>query len=175
MIVVAFEKGTGKLVDRLIRWWTNGPYCHVELVSSSLQDPYDRRGVDLLSASPRGGGVCEERLRLEPRKWDVIEMPGETEVAAKFIRGQAGLKYDWVGLFCTMIFPFGWEAPNRWFCSEIVAAALGISNPARLSPNALYRLLSLQYSATPVGREPAATHWPCSSSPRKTSPWTCRS
>lgn len=35
---VAFYKGRHRLFDRLVQWWTRGPYSHCELLLYGLPD-----------------------------------------------------------------------------------------------------------------------------------------
>jgi prophage antirepressor-like protein len=42
----------------------------------------------------------------------------------------------------TVISPFAREHKNRWFCSEAIAAALEMTDPASLSPQDLDDLLA---------------------------------
>ena len=45
-IRLAFYKGKGDWVDKLVRWWTKSQYSHVEVVV----------GNTWISSSPRDGG-----------------------------------------------------------------------------------------------------------------------
>lgn len=60
----------------------------------------------------------------------------DEEEARAFFEKREGLGYDYFGLF-----GFVWRPHNgisrRWFCSEAVAAALGIPDPWRFCPNTL--------------------------------------
>ena len=53
---LAFYKGEGDWVDKLVRWWTKSQYSHVEVVGNMW-----------VSSSPRDGGV-NAKIRLEVKK-----------------------------------------------------------------------------------------------------------
>ncbi|GHA27634.1 hypothetical protein GCM10007989_24380 [Devosia pacifica] len=140
MITLAFYNGEGDWFDKLIHWWTCGAYSHVELV---VGDPETWPGeVIILSSSPRDGGVREKRLALDPKHWTLVTVPGDADHAAMFIRGWIGARYDWLGIVLSQVIPIDWHWSNRWFCSEICAAALGIPEPQRMSPSGLHRYLT---------------------------------
>ena len=64
---LAFYKGREDLYDRLISWWTRGPYSHVELV---ISDNY------CMSSSPKDGGIRFKHIDLRPDHWDLVELEG---------------------------------------------------------------------------------------------------
>jgi hypothetical protein len=113
--------------DAAVRWWTRGAYSHVELVFSD--------GM-AASSSTRDGGVRFKRIDFKPDHWDFVEIDGDECNAADWFGERLGAGYDYLGLF-----GFVWRPHNgisrRWFCSEAVAAALGIPDPWRFCPNTL--------------------------------------
>jgi hypothetical protein len=127
--------GTAGFFDAAVRWWTRGPYSHVELVFSD--------GVSA-SSSMRDGGVRFKEIEYHPDRWDFVEIDGDEKAARAWFTANEGARYDWLGLF-----GFVWRPGNgkgrRWFCSEAIAAALGMKDPWRFCPNtlsaALYRVL----------------------------------
>jgi hypothetical protein len=116
-----------------VRWWTRGPYSHVELVFSN--------GLSA-SASARDGGVRFKRIDFKPEHWDFVELKVDEEqgfdeeYARAFFEEREGLGYDYFGLFGFIWRP-GSGVSRRWFCSEAVAAALGYRDPWRFCPNTL--------------------------------------
>ena len=50
---VLFYKARGTALDRLIRWWTDSPYSHVELVLAKQEDGR----LLCASAHPQDGGI----------------------------------------------------------------------------------------------------------------------
>lgn len=128
---LAFYKGRHRgwrgLLDAAVRWWTRGPYSHVELV---LADG------TCWSSSARDGGVRDKAINLTSGNWDLLPVAGDEAAAAAWFADHAGAGYDWLGLF-----GFVWRASGgegaRWFCSEAVAAALGYRDAWRFDPNTL--------------------------------------
>ena len=128
----AFYKSTragwSGLYNRLVRWWTCGPYSHVELIFSD--------GM-AASSSFMDRGVRFKQIDFDPARWDVVELPASLEAAARvwFMR-HAGQPYDLLGNLHFVIAPVR-NDHDAWFCSEAVAAALGMSEPWRFDPNSL--------------------------------------
>nr|MCU0882145.1 hypothetical protein [Hyphomonadaceae bacterium] len=60
-----------------------------------------------------------------------------------------GKPYDWPGLIRTQVFKLragpAWK--RRWFCSEIVAHALGLPDPWQFSPGSLFERVSQMNAA----------------------------
>jgi hypothetical protein len=113
--------------DAAVRWWTRGPYSHVELVFSD--------GM-AASSSTRDGGVRFKRIDFKPEHWDFVEIDGDECNAADWFGERLGAGYDYFGLFGFIWRP-GSGVSRRWFCSEAVAAALGYRDPWRFCPNTL--------------------------------------
>ena len=134
MIAIAFYTARGNWWNRLIRWWTGSPYSHCELVIG-------KRGHKGLcwSSSNRDGGVRTKSIAVYDGHWDVIDLPWADPAKIAAARQLfAGARYDWLGVF---LFAFGFHAKKRWFCSEICATALGISNGHNYSPATLRTLV----------------------------------
>ncbi len=141
MIRVAFYKASkGNWLDWIISKWTKGPYSHVELVIGDLW----------LSASPRETTVRYKKIEPDPKTWDFI--PINLDVAhVKQIQDWASLEmgcgYDWKGIFLTQLINWNRQDPHRWFCSELVVAALQQAGmlqgivPHQTDPNELHKLL----------------------------------
>jgi hypothetical protein len=68
----------------------------------------------------------EEYFDLEP----LFNSPLELVVFREFLRQQLGTSYDYLGAISTVAtwIPRDWTDPNRWYCSEILAAALMASS-----------------------------------------------
>jgi hypothetical protein len=143
---VAFYKGDGdkwryRVVDGAIRWWTEGPYSHTEIVFSD---------GSWFSISPRNTKVRLERVAFDPEKWDFIEValtPEQERTTRSWAELQVGKRYDWLGIFLSQILPLTVHDLSRWFCSEIVLAALQqvglfhIWRPNEVHPNMLAYIL----------------------------------
>jgi hypothetical protein len=124
---LAFYKGRHRVFDRAVQWWTRGPYSHVELVFSD--------GM-AASSSKRDGGVRMKPISFAPDRWDFVVIAGDEAAARAWFRRHAGAGYDVAGLFGFLWRPAS-GASRRWFCSEAVAAALGIRDAWRFCPNTL--------------------------------------
>lgn len=134
----AFYKGTrpglSGIYNRLVRWWTKSPYSHVELVVSTGR---------AWSSSFEDGGVRSKLIDLDPAKWDVVDLPAHLEQAAvDWFKEHRGAGYDLVGNLQFVLAVFS-DSRKRWFCSEAVAAALGIPDPWRYDPGTLASAITL--------------------------------
>jgi len=138
------HKGRGnsvyqRLQDGVIRSVTRGIYSHVELISV---DAMHGSPAVCLSASGRDGGVREKRILLKPESWNLVAMQLDADAPCGFIRGHLGAGYDYAGLMLSQVLAFGRHNPDKWFCSEICAAALGLPNPQRVSPHFLFDVVT---------------------------------
>ena len=146
---VAFYKGTrpgmSGFVNRLIRWWTNSPYSHCELVVAPIDDAYL-----CASASLEDGGVRFTLIDLDPARWDVVEFDTDVDIekaAVEWFNDHLGEPYD-----LAAVLGFVWRRGHRaghWDCSESVGAALGIPESWRFDPATLYAALSAVALDTP--------------------------
>lgn len=134
----AFYKGTrpglAGVYNWLVRKWTRSAYSHVELVVSTGRS---------WSSSFEDGGVRSKLIDFDPAKWDVVDLPPHLEQAAiDWFTAHRGAKYDIRGnlQFVLAAIP---ESRKRWFCSEAVAAALGIPDPWRYDPGTLASALTI--------------------------------
>jgi len=144
MITLAFYKGRAsnpwhRFQDGVIRRVTGGVYSHVELIAGSASLGAEHL---CLSASGRDGGVRAKVLTLKPAHWDLVELINPQSSAVRFIRDRIGARYDYRGLILSQVFALGRHSADRWFCSEICAAALGLPNPQRLSPQMLFDVVT---------------------------------
>lgn len=133
---IAFYKGTHAGIkgcyNRLVRWWTRGPYSHVEVVFSD--------GL-CGSASYIDGGVRYKRMDFDQAKWDILPLPvGWEAEARRYFDAHEGEGYDLLG---NLHFLLGFVSDDRGrkFCSEAAAEALGLQQGWRFEPNALYRVV----------------------------------
>lgn len=138
-MIIAFYKATHSglpgIYNRGVRWWERGKYSHCELLFSD--------GI-CASSSYMDGGVRFKQIDLDITKWDFVHVPDHLESNARlwFVMHQ-GDRYDLMG---NLHFIIG-AIPNdkyKWFCSEAIAAALGIDEAWRFDPNALYAILKSQ-------------------------------
>lgn len=126
-----FYKAEGGFYDKLIRLIDRTKYSHVEMYI----DGY------CYSSSPRDGGVRRKIIH-DMSNWDVVHI-SVTDTQKQHILNvfskEYGKKYDWLGAIKTTI-PFFPNHKDRWFCSEIIAYALGLDFPRKWTPAMLYDL-----------------------------------
>lgn len=143
---LAMYKGPAKSWHyRVSHWftclWTRSDYSHCELVFEG-QDLY---GESLCaSSSGRDGGVRWARINLGSGHWDVypVTVTAEQEAAAHLWFSQnAGDPYDWLGLLWFVLPIRAFDQPSRYFCSESIAAALGLERPHKYHPQKLLEAL----------------------------------
>ncbi len=156
MITLAFYKGRGstwwyRVQDMLIRFATRSGYSHVELIEGRAE-----LGASFvcLSSSGRDGGVREKRITLKPESWDLVTLSADPEPVAAYIRDRIGARYDYLGILLSQIFALSRHDAAKWFCSEICAAALGMANAQRMSPQALYDMVT--WAGPPEPPDPVA-------------------
>jgi len=128
---LAFYVGRGSFVDWAIRKGTRSRYSHVEMV--------DTNGV-CWSSSEVDGGVRGKFIDLNSGNWEVIDIPWAKVGSIDFIKQRKGLKYDYLGILLSHVLPLARHGKHRWFCSEIIGAALGFPKPQTLSPDGLHRI-----------------------------------
>ena len=142
----AFYKGTrpglAGIYNRLVRWWTRSEFSHVELVLSTGR---------AWSASFADGGVRTKPIDVDTANWHVVDLPPELEQRAEaWFEAHLGAPYDLLGNLQFVLAPIP-HMQGRWFCSEAVAAALGIPDPWRYSPGTLASALTLLQQPAPAG------------------------
>ena len=124
-----------RFTDGLTRILTRGRYSHCE-IAIRLAGQDSEPQYECYSASLRDGGVRRKTMPLPPDKWDLIALPDSvSERLHSLWKETQGQGYDLPGAFGVV---FGLpENRRRWFCSEWVGAALGLSESWRFSPNDL--------------------------------------
>jgi len=151
MMQLAMYKGPpSDAVHQLSHWftclWTRSRYSHCELVfhRSDIMN-----GKHLCaSASARDGGVRFKYLDLDSGRWDLVELPNMDQAATMaarewfYIQSDARAPYDWFGLLWFVLPIKKFNDPRRWFCSEAVAAALGLPKPHKFHPQKLLERLT---------------------------------
>ncbi|WP_166416385.1 hypothetical protein [Cochlodiniinecator piscidefendens] len=79
----------------------------------------------------------EKEITLKPVSWDFVYLDIDAAKPVEFIRGRIDQKYDYWGILWSQLFRFNFHAADEWFCSEIIAAALKIAEPQKVSPGGL--------------------------------------
>ncbi len=156
-VKVAFYKGQGGRIHKIIRWWTKSPYSHAELVMPD--------NITWISISPFLSSRVSARIRStidNPDDWDYISFKlnhrdpvrkYQLSQLYKFIEMTQGSRYDWVGMILSQFCPYLIKRRDRWYCSEWIAHALvnariimwddlRLYGTPDLSPGKLYQLLS---------------------------------
>ena len=123
-IKVAFFKGEGNIINRIVRWWTNSIYSHAELV---LPD-----GITWLGISPFLKSKVDSRFKIEyePSEWDFISIKvtqEQLDIIMEFFEATEGQGYDWAGMLLSQFLPCKIKHKKRWYCSEWIAYALRIA------------------------------------------------
>jgi len=148
-ISIAFYKGEGNFLNKIVRAWTRSKYSHAELILDDKKT--------WISISPK---LCSEiestvPLLVDHTQWDIIELQVNSEqyqTILEFYEETAGCGYDWIGMLCSQFLPFRIKAKNRWYCSEWIAYALRIAciidwkiikiyDRKDLSPGVLYNIV----------------------------------
>jgi hypothetical protein len=132
----AFYRGTHAglpgIYNRLVRWWTRSQYSHVELILHFAA----------ASSSAMDGGVRFKKIDFDPALWDFVDLPPELAAGAEaWFNEHYGQPYDYLGNVHFVLSAVG-DDKRKWFCSEAVAAALGMPNPERFDPGTLHAALS---------------------------------
>jgi hypothetical protein len=166
-VKLAFYKEKSTLFDRLVMWWTKGPYSHVELVFESSTPLWGDQCYTCFSASPNDGGTRWDLITdlYTSDKWDVVNVAYVSESVFRDIVWYInttvnGKKYDWAG-----IFGFVWKTgqdQSRWFCSEVCLHVLQQMlnvmrgyEPSQVSPNRLFEIVQREVGGS-VERKKAA-------------------
>ena len=123
-IKVAFFKGKGNWINKIVRWWTKSPYSHAELVMSDNET--------WISISPfltsKLDAIRKESYIID--NWDIIEIDvtqEQHEALLEFYSETKGSSYDWFGMLLSQFFPLKIKRYKRWYCSEWILYALRIS------------------------------------------------
>ena len=88
------------------------------------------------SSSFMDGGIRRKFIRPDWNHWDMIEVDADRHQVAQWFEAREGQRYDLLGLAGFVFRRFA-DDSKKYFCSEAVAAALGIPEPWRFDPNTL--------------------------------------
>ena len=145
-VLLAFYKGTKRenpkshFIDRTICRVTGSRFSHTELVYD--YSPVTNIGL-CWSSSHRDGGVRSTRIEFESTHWEIYEVATEKteDDIHEFFSEHYGKKYDWFGAIGAGFHIFR-QNPEYWFCSEIIAACLGLDKPHTYTPESLFKYYS---------------------------------
>jgi hypothetical protein len=144
MLRVAFYKairpGIAGIYSHGVRIVTKSIYSHCELIFTDIGDA--------ASASYMDKGVRFKKIDFTDGNWDFIDLPDSfAENAWKWFEEHEGQPYDLLGNLHFVISVVG-DDKEKWFCSEAIAASLGMENAWRFDPGTLYEALKLVSVAT---------------------------
>lgn len=123
-IKIAFYKGEGDFLNKIVRWWTNSVYSHAELV---LPDEITWVGI---SPFLKSKVAKRQKLLYEYEEWDFISIDitqEQLDIIMEFYQYTEGQGYDWIGMLLSQFLPCKIKHKKRWYCSEWIAYALRIS------------------------------------------------
>ena len=132
MVRVAFYKGKGTFLDRLIRLLGFCRYSRVEVVVGR------RLATGWHCYAPREEGTMRKLIDLRPEDWDIVEVPG-------YSRAEAIRWYKARTERLSRIREFGFPVLRRSGVSgttEAAAAFLGFEDPPAYTPMMLYMELT---------------------------------
>lgn len=122
-------------VNRAIRICTNSLYSHSEIC---VGNPFER-AVHCLSSTSADGGVRIKLMQLNPAKWDIVALHSVNEATVwEFFARHHGEPYELDGAFRTVLPFVGRPQHHKWFCTEVCADVMGITEPWRMYPGILH-------------------------------------
>jgi hypothetical protein len=137
VIYLLFYKAPGNIWDKIIRLVTKSKYSHVEIAFEKIGDTYRCWS----SATRNNVGVRMAWQNNAQDIWDIIELPNNNCSEQLFLQ-QNGKGYDYIGLLGTIFKIPIFNSKDKWFCSEIIAEALGVPNSYKCTPQDLYKMYS---------------------------------
>ncbi len=133
---VLLFRGRG-LLSALIRWQTRSTYAHAafQLPDGRVLESWPGEGVRVTTLADRDGVERFSVPALTPAQW---------REAIGFAFRELGAKYDWIGV-ARFVSRLRGPSNDRWFCSELVAAAISEAGlrlldrvpPVEVSPHLL--------------------------------------
>ncbi len=143
---LAFYKGKGDWHNKVVRYWNNSLYSHVELILP------DNTAISITPFDTRG--VRREKFEDNLSEWDFLTIEinqWQYKKLLTFYDETKGEKYDWIGMLTSQFLPFHVKRIGRWYCSEWIAYGLRLAGVihkvyahADLSPQKLYDLIVVE-------------------------------
>jgi hypothetical protein len=139
MCSLLFYKGTKAenpdttIWDRVICLVTGSRFSHIELSVRSYGTVHD-----CYSSSTRDNGVRFARIDISSDHW--VQVPISKAVDITWLNTKLGQKYDYIGLIGSVLNVNWFYSKRKWFCSELIAAALGLSDPEFYTPEDLFKV-----------------------------------
>lgn len=120
-----------------IRAFTWSQWSHVGVVSADGRFVFEAKGRDGVVMTPI------EQFKKRAFEWHQTTIPCENRAAAyRFYRSQLGKPYDVTGVF-SIALRRDWQESDAWFCSEFVAAPLGLfrrQSIRHITPECIWRV-----------------------------------
>jgi hypothetical protein len=132
MKVQFYIASNGNLFDKIIAWWTNSLFSHVEI---------DMENGMGFSASNRWNCVRYAMIDFNNGNWKSVDVDIDLDLVKLRADKITGKKYDYIGVFLWFVIPKSYQHPKRYWCSEAVAHVLGLEND-KISPQRLYEVLT---------------------------------
>lgn len=115
MMILVFETGP-TIKGKVVQVFTWSKYSHVDVLTEQNTT---------LSAYPDGGVDERPYVPLASNVLCKIETtPEQLAQIHKYMRDRIGKPYDWGGVFGVFFKQTRWQDHDKWFCSELIAAAL---------------------------------------------------
>lgn len=127
------DNSSATLWDNIICLVTWSKYSHVEVSINEYNGWHD-----CWSSSTRDDGVRKTRIYVDPSKWHII--PTDKPIELKLFEDNENASYDYIGLLGTVFKTKLFSSENKWFCSEIIAEALGFKDSWKFTPQRLYSI-----------------------------------
>ena len=121
----------------IIRLFTWSRWSHCGVIDST--------GVNVIEATAKHGVAVSTLSGFKHRykKHAIVELPVLNGVDAhSLLRQEIGKSYDWLAII-SLVVKRDWEQPDKWFCSELIAHAIGIfrrDRVGRITPEDLWRI-----------------------------------
>jgi uncharacterized protein YycO len=113
-ILIRFSRGTG-WGGAIIRWatWSWAAHVGFKLPDGRVLDATPQFGVSIRAATDEGSA----RYYLPHAPQDLVRN------AVAYASQQVGKPYDWTAIIGRAV-RRDWHKPDRWFCSELIEAAM---------------------------------------------------
>ena len=135
MAYLAFYKGNGDFLNKVVRLFTRSKYSHCAIVAHCVE----------YSSSSRYGGVYAQRryIPYDLKEWDLVPVDIPSQDIVAFYNRTRDCKYDYLGAL-GIVFTVFKQKGSRYFCSEWCAECLGLDKPHKYTPDSLYKRLNKQ-------------------------------
>ena len=122
LVRAAFRYRDRRAFARVVTSLRGGDSAHCEVAWA-----WDGALHRCVSSSWLDGGVRRKDIEMPPEKWRIYELPAAIAPQLWYER-HAGAGYDVLGLL-GILWPRVGHRRHRWFCSEVLAAIIGLPQP----------------------------------------------